>query len=110
MRTGISIRLSSSDHTRLVSIAADWNSLQKHVWRAQIVLLSADGLGTTEIMRATGKAKTCVCRWQQRFMEAGTDGLLIDKTRPSRIPPLGEAVTERVVALTLTEPPREVTH
>ena len=49
-------------------------------------------------------------RWQQRYMEAGTDGLLVDKTRPPRIPALGDAVTERVVALTLTEPPGEVTH
>jgi hypothetical protein len=46
------------------------------------VLLSAQGVGTNEIMRATEKAKTCVWRWQQRFMEAGTDGLLVDKTRP----------------------------
>ncbi len=61
-------------------------------------------------MRVTGKAKTCVWRWQQRFMEAGVDGLLIDRTRPSRIPPLGDAVTERVVGLTLTEPPGETTH
>src|SRR5271168_3065452 len=110
MRAGISISLNSSDHARLVEIAADRNSPQKHVWRTQIVLLSAQGVGTNEIMRATGKAKTCVWRWQKRFMEAGTDGLLVDKTRPARIPPLGEAVTERVVALTLTEPPAEVTH
>ena len=110
MRSGISISLTPSDHTRLVEIATDRNSPQKHVWRAQIVLLSAQGAGTNEIMRATGKAKTCVWRWQKRFMEAGTDGLLVDKTRPSRIPQLGEAVTERVVALTLSEPPGEVTH
>ena len=110
MRSGVTLKLSPSDHVRLAAIAADRNSPQKHVWRAQIVLLSAQGVGTTEIMRATGKAKTCVWRWQRRFMEAGTDGLLIDKTRPSRIPPLGEAVAERVVALTLTEPPGEVTH
>ena len=95
---------------RLVEIAADRNSPQKHVWRTQIVLLSADGVGTSEIMRVTGTSKTCVWRWQQRFMEAGVDGLLVDKTRPSRIPPLADAVTERVVALTLTEPPGETTH
>jgi hypothetical protein len=59
-------------------------------------------------MRATGKA--CLWRWQQRLMQAGTNGLLINKTRLSRIPPLDEAVTERVVALTLSEPPGEVTH
>ena len=110
MLTGISISLSSFDRARLVEIAADRNSPQKHVWRAQIVLLSADGVGTNEIMRATGTSKTCVWRWQQRFMEAGTDGLLVDKTRPSRIPPLDAAVIERVVALTLTEPPGETTH
>jgi len=33
------------------------------------------------------------------------DGLLRDKTRPSRVPPLGPEVAERVVALTLTDPP-----
>jgi hypothetical protein len=40
------------------------------------VLLSADGLGTNAIMAATGKSKTCVWRWQERFMSAGVDGLL----------------------------------
>ena len=62
MRTGIAISLSSSHHSRRTEIAADRNSPQKHVWRAQIVLLSAQGVGTNEIMRATGKAKTCVWR------------------------------------------------
>ena len=38
-------------------------------------------------------------------MEAGTEGLLIEKTRPSRIPPLDAAVVERAVDLTLREPP-----
>ena len=35
-------------------------------------------------------------------MAAGVDGLLRDKTRPSRIPSLEPDVAERVVALTLT--------
>jgi hypothetical protein len=43
-------------------------------------------------------------------MDADRDGLLVDKTRPSRIPPLDDAVIERVAALKLTEPPGEVTH
>ena len=61
-------------------------------------------------MRDTGKSKTCVWRWQERFMQAGYDGLLRDKTRPSRIPPLGSDIAERVVALTRTDPPVEATH
>ena len=43
-------------------------------------------------------------------MEEGVDSLLREKTRPSRIPPLGPEVAERVVALTLTDPPAETTH
>ena len=83
----------------------DRNAPHKHVWRAEIVLLSADGVGTNEIMRRTGKSKTCVWRWQERFMQAGYDGLLHDKTRPSRIQPLGANITKRVVTLTQTDPP-----
>ena len=83
---------------------ADGNSPQKHVWRADIVLATADGLGTNEIMRRTAKSKTAVWRWQERFMQEGVAGLLRDKTRPSRIPPLGPEVAGHVVALTLAEP------
>ena len=83
---------------------------QKHAWRAAVNLSSADGVGTNEIMRRTGKSKTCVWRWQERFMKEGIDGLLHDKTRPSRIPPLGPEVAARVVALTLADPPVETTH
>jgi hypothetical protein len=61
-------------------------------------------------MRRTGKSKTCVWRWQERFMQAGCDGLLRDKTRPPRIPPLGSDLVERVVMLTQTDPPTEATH
>ena len=72
------------------------------------MLLSADGVGTNEIMRQTGTSKTCVWRWQQRFMEEGVDGLLRDKTRPSQVPGHGPEVAERVVALTLADPPTGV--
>jgi hypothetical protein len=110
MRTGIVVEVGAADRNRLEAIVADRNNPQKHVWRAEIVLLTADDLGTSEIMRRTGKAKTAVWRWQERFMLAGVDGLLRDKARPSRIPPLPVEMAERVVALTLADPPGETTH
>jgi len=61
---------------------------QKHVWRAQIVLLTAEGCGTMELTAAPARARL-VWRWQERFVAEGVPGLLRDKTRPSRIPPLG---------------------
>jgi hypothetical protein len=42
--------------------------------------------------------------------EEGVDGLLRDKTRPSRVKPLDQAIIDKVVALTATEPPHEATH
>ena len=110
MRTGISFEVSPIDRRRLDAIVGDRNSAQKHVWRAQIILLSGEGLGTMQIMRQTGKSKPCVWRWQERFMEEGVEGLLRDKTRPSRIPALGEDIAGKVAALTLKPPPGETTH
>jgi DNA invertase Pin-like site-specific DNA recombinase len=64
MRSGISIDFTAHDRQRLAVIVADRNSPHKHVWRANIVLLTADGCGTAEIMRRTGVSKTAVWRWQ----------------------------------------------
>lgn len=110
MRTGISILVSASDRLRLEALVGDRNTAQKHVWRAAIVLLSADGAGTHAIMQQAGVSKTCVWRWQERFAHEGVEGLLRDKTRPPRLAPLGPDLESRVVALTLEAPPGETTH
>ena len=88
MRTGITLSVSDDDRRRLAALVKDRNTPQKHAWRAEIVLLSAEGIGTNEVMRRTGKSKTCVWRWQERFMEEGFEGLLRDKTRPRVFPRL----------------------
>jgi Homeodomain-like domain len=110
MREGMSIEVSATDRDRLERVVAGRNSPQKHVWRARIILATADGCGTAEIMRRAGVSKPSVWRWQRRFMEAGADGLLRDKTRKPGLPPLSPAMVDRVVALTLSEPPGEATH
>src|ERR1700722_9763804 len=110
MRTGIKVEVSATDRAQLDAIVADRNSPQKHVWRAQIVLLTADGCGTAEIMGRSGTSKTAVWRWQERFMTDRVAGLLRDKTRPSRIPPLEAEVAPRFVAATQADPPGETTH
>jgi transposase len=110
MRKGISITVTAEDRVWLDTIIGNRNSPQKHVWRARIVVLTADGQGTTAITRAVGKGKTVVWRWQERFMHEGVGGLTRDKTRPSRIPPLPAETVDRVVALTNQAPPHEATH
>jgi transposase len=110
VRKGISVPVTPADRVRLEAIVRDRNSPQKHVWRARIVLLTADGQGTNAISRAVGKDKTVVWRGQERFMHEGVAGLIRDKTRPSRLPPLPAEMVDRVVALTNQAPPHEATH
>ncbi len=88
MHERTNIQLSRTDRSQLKAVVANRNSPQKHVWRAKIVLLTADGRGTAEIMQATGKAKTVI--W--------------------RIPPLSPEVAKRVVALTLAGSPPAASH
>ena len=110
MRKGVEVRLGPGDRERLEAVIGSGNSPQKHVWRARIVLLSADGVGTMAIQRQTGKGKPTIWRWQARFMTEGVDGLLHEATRPAGKPPLRPEVIERVVEMTLAEPPGERTH
>jgi len=104
------IELSTADRDELEAVVANRNSPQKHVWRAKIILLTADGCGTSEIRRQTGKAKTVIWRWQERFGAEGAASLWRDKTRPARIAPLDPAIAERVVATTLAVPPAAASH
>jgi transposase len=109
MRAGIVVNVTSEDRRRLEAVVADRNAPQKHVWRAQIILATADGCGTTEIMRRSGRCKPVVWRWQERFMRDGVDGLLRDKTRLPGKPPLPAETVRRVVDLALGPPPGETT-
>jgi hypothetical protein len=110
MRAGIVVKVTRADRHRLEAIVSDRSAPQKHVWRANIILATADGCGTTEIMRRSGKSKPVVWRWQARFMAEGVEGLTRDKTRKPGIPPLPTDTVQRVVDLALGPPPGEATH
>jgi len=110
MRENVSFDVSAADRTRLRLLVSDRNTPAKVVWRAKIILASADGLGTMAIMRATGKSKPCVWRWQERFAAEGVDGLTRDKTRKPGRAPLSAAVKRKVLAKTAGETLPEATH
>ena len=109
-RDDICLYLGPEDRATLEKIVADRNSPRKWVWRADIVLATADGLGTSVIMRRTGKSKPCVWRWQERYLDEGVPGLLRDKTRPSRIAALSAEKKLAIIEKTSTEKPTNATH
>lgn len=107
MRSDVEVRLGPGDLERLEAVAGDGNSAQKHVWRARIIVATAEGCGTAEVMRRAGVSKPCVWRWQRRFMEAGVDGLLRDKSRKPGKAPVPDPVVARLIERTLDDPPGE---
>ena len=110
MRAGIVVKVTRANRRRLEAIVSDRSAPQKHVWRAQIILATADGCGTAEIIRRSGKAKPVVWRWQARFMAEGVDGLLRDKTRPPGKPPLPADTVRKVIELVSGPPTGAASH
>ncbi len=87
-RPDICLYLGPAERAELQALIANRNTPRKLVWRAEVVLATADGHGTFEIMRRARTSKPTVWRWQERYLEDGVPGLKRDKTRPSRVPPL----------------------
>ena len=108
MKTDITV--TAEDRVRLERLVADRNTPAKVVWRARIVLATADGESVKAIGRATGKSKPCVWRWQERYAAEGVDGLERDKTRPPGRKPLPAALKAKVLAKTVRETPPAATH
>jgi Homeodomain-like domain len=74
------------------------------------VLASVGGQPAQQVAREAEVSRPMVWRWQQRFAEAGPNGLLRDKTRKPGKPPIPTETVARVVALTCGKPPPETTH
>lgn len=109
-RDDICLYLGPADRSELQGLITNRNTPRKLVWRAEIVLATADGQGTFGIMRRTGMSKPTVWRWQERYIDEGVAGLRRDKTRPSRIPPLPMETKLKVIAKTVQGTPPNATH
>src|SRR3712207_5500829 len=78
----------------------------REVERARIVLLAAAGVPGKQIAATVGCAEPTVVTWRRRYAEEGLAGL-VDLPRPGRPSPLPEGLRDRVLELTLTEPPTQ---
>ena len=87
-------------------IVGDRNTPQKHAARARIILATADGCGTMEIMRRSGTVEAGRLALAGALHAEGVDGLLRDKTRQPGKAPLPAEMVKRVVDLTLARTAR----
>src|SRR5215212_7364080 len=102
-------------HVRTVEVPdADRRELERRVRdrgaparegeRARVVLLAADGVPGKQIAAIVGCAEPTVVTWRGRYAERGL-AALEDLPRPGRPAQLPEELRDRVLELTLTEPP-----
>ncbi|GJD46271.1 IS630 family transposase ISAzba6 [Methylobacterium cerastii] len=110
MAQTLCVLLDNATQSALATIAGDRSRPLKHILRARIVLLSSERLSVQDVARQAGVSRPAVWRWQQRFAEEDVEGLLRDKTRPPGTPPHSTRTVAKVLALTCSEPPDEVTH
>jgi transposase len=98
------VLVSESDRRVLQRRARSKGAPARDVERARIVLLAAEGVPGKQIAARVGCAEPTVVTWRRRYAERGLAGLE-DLPRPGSPSVLPEALRDRVLELTLTEPP-----
>src|SRR5215212_1889954 len=98
------VEVGEFDRRELERRVRDKSAPARVVERARIVLLAADEVAGKEIAAVVGCAEGTVVTWRGRYAEQGLAGLE-DLPRPGKPSPLPEALRDRVLELTLTEPP-----
>jgi transposase len=98
------VQVPEADRRELQRRARDKGAPARVVERARIVLLAADAVPGKEIATLVGCAEGTVVTWRGRYAEHGLAGLE-DLPRPGKPAQLPEALRDRVLELTLTEPP-----
>ena len=100
------VEVPEADRRELQRRARSKGAPAREVERARIVLLAADGAPGKQIAATVGCAEPTVVTWRRRYAERGL-AALEDLPRPGKPSPLPEALRDRVLELTLTEPPTQ---
>src|SRR5919112_1190873 len=98
------VQVPDADRRELQRRARDKGAPAREAERARIVLLAADGVPGKQIAAIVGCAEPTVVTWRGRYAERRLVGLE-DLPRPGKPAQLPEALRDRVLELTLTEPP-----
>src|SRR5690348_13179328 len=104
----VGVELSPRDRDELLSWTRSPSMRAGLAQRARVVLLTADGVGTGEIVRRVGLSKPAVIGWKRRFAAEGV-AVVRDRSKSGRPAVMGPAAS---VLATLEPPPDSlgVTH
>ena len=110
MRQEQVISVSEVDRVLLGQLIRGRNTTQKVTLRAKIIVLSADMVPTSDIVKQLSTSYPTITRWRQRYAKQGVDGLRKDAKRPGRTPRISEEQVSEVVHRTLHSTPLDATH
>ncbi len=74
-RIGKPIQITTEEKAELLSMSRSHKLEKRYVERAEIIILSDQGLLMSEIVEQTGLSRPVVNKWRQRFREQGITGL-----------------------------------
>lgn len=104
------LELNEQDHATLSRWVKSRSVGDKQRLRARIVLMSAEGVSSKEILETLKISAPTLNLWRHRYVDSGVDGLKKGKVRPSRVPPLPVEKEQEVLTLTMTGKPAHATH
>jgi putative transposase len=74
-RIAKSIKLTMEDRESLLTMSRSRKLERRYVERAEVILLSEQGMSMDKIIEHTGLSRPVVNKWRQRFREKGVEGL-----------------------------------
>ncbi len=103
------IELPDEERLQLQAVAGSHSLPYSLVLRARVVLLSAAGVDNHTIGRKLSLSAQSVCKWRQRYITHGLEGLH-DDLRPGRPRSISDEKVATLVRKTLETKPKDGTH
>jgi len=104
------VTVSAEDRVILEKWVKSRSVSPKQKQRAKIVLMSADGVPTNELMKQLKVSNPTLNVWRRRYQEGGVKALVKGKSRAPGIEPVAQEKVQEVLTLTLTGKPVGATH
>ena len=112
MRTGRPksvLSLSEQEYEQLKAISNSRSLPHGLVTRAQIIVMAAQGATNRSIAQKLGFSAQSVCKWRQRYLEYGIEGIH-DELRPGRPRSISDEKVAALIRKTLNTKPQDGTH
>ena len=105
-RKEIKIHLKKGERTFLRDFLQKGDAKARSIARANILLMTDNGMSTEDITKATGVHRQRIWRTKTRYAEEGLGSTLTEKPRPGQPRKYTDRHETEIIALACTSPPK----